>query len=175
MPARVIPSKSREPLLPDDPGNVPPTSPGPLRLDNLLLTDLLREASTLLAEEALPANCLVWCERWENMTQIRNPLDLSRLIATLPKGSYAGVKRLGSQGPWAQVSHFERRGRSASGWPFELHPHDWRLGVPDRVWKLITDDIDEVSTLVWDWVVTATPPRAHPSPTTWTYSRIGFW
>jgi len=93
----------------------------------------------------------------------------------LPRGECAGLKRNGSSGPWAQVKAFEDRGDQIGGWPFELHPHGWGLGIPDGVWKLIDHDISEVAVHLWNWVTKSTPPPEQPEPTTHPRSDPGFW
>lgn len=160
-------------------------SSGPLRdapaepsypfVDGLAVTEMIRDLSACLAEQALPAHALVWCDEWEAACVIESRPHLARLVAALPEDKYAGVKRLGSSGPWAQVRGFEIRRNGASGWPLELHPHDWQLGVPDVVWKLISDESAEVSTILWDWVTAGTPPLDHHSPSARPNAVDGYW
>ena len=99
-----------------------------------------RDVSAWLASQTSPANAILWHQNWNATIFVDHVGTLRRLIAALPRGQYAGLTRKGSHGPWAQVRAFEDRRSHVSGWPFELHPHTWTLGIPREVWKLISDD-----------------------------------
>jgi hypothetical protein len=132
-----------------------------------------RDVSAWLASQTSPANAILWHQNWNATIFVDHVGTLRRLIAALPRGQYAGLTRKGSHGPWAQVRAFEDRRSHVSGWPFELHPHNWTLGIPQGVWKLISDDASELAGHLWDWVATGTAPAEHPEPTT--HPRQGYW
>ena len=132
-----------------------------------------RDVSAWLASQTSPANAILWHQNWNATIFVDHVGTLRRLIAALPRGQYAGLTRKGSHGPWAQVRASEDRGSHVSGWPFELHPHNWTLGIPQGVWKLISDDASELAGHLWDWVATGTAPAEHPEPTT--HPRQGYW
>ena len=125
----------------------------------------VRRVSEWLVSQTRPDNPVVWRPNWRTTIPVAGTGSLRALLATLPEGEFAGLRRQGSSGPWAQVRGFEDRGEHPSGWPFELHPHSWTLGVPEGVWKLIGSDVGDVAALLWMWVTTGTPPADHPQPT----------
>ena len=134
-----------------------------------------RDVSAWLASQTSPANAILWHQNWNATIFVDHVGTLRRLIAALPRGQYAGLTRKGSHGPWAQVRAFEDRRSHVSGWPFELHPHNWTLGIPHGVWKLISDDTGDVAAHLWDWVSAGTAPAEHPEPTTYPTPGQGFW
>ena len=138
-------------------------------------TRFVRDVAEWLASQACPANAMLWRPNWTTSISVDHVGSLSRLIVVLPQGQYAGLTRPGSNGPWAQVRAFEDRGRHVSGWPFELHPHSWTLGVPDAVWKLTSDNARDVAEHLWAWVATRTPPAEQPEPTTHPTPGQGYW
>jgi hypothetical protein len=134
-----------------------------------------RDVSAWLAVQTSPANAILWRQNWNAAIFVDHVSSLRSLIAALPRGEYAGLTRKGSHGPWAQVRAFEDRGSHVRGWPLELHPHTWSLGVPQGVWKLISDDASDVAGHLWDWVATGTAPAEHPEPTTHPKQGQGYW
>jgi len=137
--------------------------------------NFVREVSEWLASQTIHANTIVWCLNWNNMVVVDSVDSLCTLISALPKGAYAGFKRSGSLGSWAQVRAFEERGNKVVGWPFELHPHHWSLGIPEGVWKLIDSDVSAIAETLWDWVTKSTPPTELPEPTHRPVAGQSFW
>ena len=135
----------------------------------------VRDVSAWLASQTYPTNAILWHPNWNATILVDHVRSLRSLIADQPRGQYAGLTRNGSAGPWAQVRAVEERGSHVRGWPFELHPHSWTLGVPDGVWKLISDDASEVAGHLWDWVATGTAPAEHPEATTHPRQGQGYW
>ena len=135
----------------------------------------VRGLSAWLASRTHSTNAILWHPNGNATIVVDHAGALRTLIAALPRGQRAGLTRKGSHGPWAQVRAFEERGSHVSGWPFELHPHSWTLGVPDGVWKLISDDTGDVAAHLWDWVATGTAPAEHPEPTTHPKQGQGYW
>lgn len=133
------------------------------------------DLSDWLAEQTLPASAIVWRPNWRSAISVDSAVSLRRLVVDLPPGDHAGIERKGSNGPWAQVRAFEDRGVRGRGWPFELHPHKWSLGVPHGVWKLISDDVNDVAEALWSWVAVGMSPAEHPEPTTRPTPGWSFW
>ncbi len=88
----------------------------------------VRSVSAWLASQTMPANDIVWYPNSETMIGVDNVGSLHKLVSDLPRGQYAGLRRNGSSGPWAQVKSIEDQGDQLSGWPFELHPHNCGTG-----------------------------------------------
>ncbi len=140
---------------------------------------LARDVEAWLAFETATATAtghdIVWCPHWATEIVVNNVDSLRTLISALSAGEFAGLKRRGSSGPWAQVRAFEDRGDLVGGWPFELHKHRWTLGVPDGVWKLIGDQSSDVAAHLWNWVAACAAPAEQPQPTTRPRAGQGYW
>lgn len=145
--------------------------PAPARL---VESRLVHEVSAWLAAQAAPDEAILW-SHGALVVVVEDAIHLLGLVAGLPADQHATLTRHGRLGAWAQVRGYEQRRSGASGWPFELHPHDWILGVPGGVWKLISDDVDDVARDLWDWVADQTAPAEHPVPTARPNAKTGYW
>jgi len=108
------------------------------------------QAEHWLAHQSVPEHSVLWCERWRDRSPVvvDDPAHLARLIAPLGKGDYGGIKRHGSEGPWAQVM-----GGGDAEFMIELHPHTYDYEPGGMYFeRVVPVSAASAGVLAWGWV-----------------------